>query len=101
LSSKETESELDSDAEKKIDESTGKKYKQSNLKFTEVKRWPTCADCVLEPAQISHEIYTLVKKFMHWSRLMQVPYHRKNPTDSGLWNQHCTEYYNSKTDEWI
>jgi hypothetical protein len=32
------------------------------LQYTEVKRWKTALD--LEPAQIKHEVYALMKKFM-------------------------------------
>ena len=64
-------------------------------------RWPTVADSILEPAQVNHEIYTLMKKFMQQSRLMQAPVHRELPTDIGLWKQHSAEYYNSRTEEWI
>ena len=89
----ETESKLDSDVEKEFDESTGKKRKGSSyLNHTEVMWWPTCADSVLEPAQINHEIYTLMKKFMQQSCLMKARGHKELLTDIGLWKQHRTEY---------
>ena len=60
-----TESESDADVEKEFDESTGEKGKRcAYLYYTEVKRWFTGADSVLEPAQVNHEIYTLMKQFM-------------------------------------
>ena len=59
------QSKPDADVEKQFDESTGKKRKYHPfLQYTEVKRWSTGEDSVLEPAQINHEIYTLMKKFI-------------------------------------
>ena len=96
------ETESEADVEKQFDESTGKKRKYCpNLKYTEVKRWSTGADSVKEQAEINHTIYTLMKKFMQQSRLMKAPGHTELPTDIGLWKQHRTEYYNSRTEEWI
>ena len=66
-----TEPESESDDEKEFDGSKGKKLKGSAyLKYTEIKRWSTGKDSILEPAQINHEIYTLMEKFMLQSRLM-------------------------------
>ena len=102
---KETKSELDADVEEEFDELTCKKRKGSAyLKYTEIKRRSTRKDSMLEPAQISHEIYTLMKKFMQQSRLMKAQGHRELPTDLGLWKRrHRKEYSNSRTDEleWI
>ena len=68
------ETESDADAEQKFDESTGKKRKYNPyLKYTEVKRWITGEDSILEPAEIKREIYMLMKKFMQDSRLMKAP----------------------------
>ena len=54
-----------------------------------------------EPAEINHEIYTLMKKFMQQICLMKTPGQKELPTDIGLWKQHSTEYYSLKTEEWI
>ena len=52
----ETESKSDSDVEKEFYESKGIKRKGSAyLKCTEVMRWSTGKDSMLEPAQINHE----------------------------------------------
>jgi hypothetical protein len=57
-----TESESDADVERAFNESTGKKCRYNPyLQYTEVKRWSTGADSILEPAQINHEICTLTK----------------------------------------
>ncbi len=80
-----TEAELDADAEEDFEESAGKKRKYNPyLQYTEVKRWSTGADSLLELAQINHDIYTLMKKFMQQSRLMKAPGHKDLPTDVGL-----------------
>ena len=68
------ETESDAHAEKQFDESTGKKRKYNPcLVYTEVKQWTTGEDSILEPAQINHDIYTPMKKFMRDSRLMKAP----------------------------
>ena len=68
------QTESDADGEKQFDESTGKKRKYNPyLTYTEVKRWTTGEDSILEPAQINHDIYTPMKKFMKDSRLMKAP----------------------------
>ena len=60
-----TNAESYADLEKQFDESTGKKRKyHPYLNYTEVKRLTTGEDAKLEPAQMNHEIYTLMKKFM-------------------------------------
>ncbi len=64
-------------------------------------RWKTAPDSILEPAQIDHEIYTLMKKLMQQSRLMKALGHKQLETDVGLWKLHCAKYYNSRTSEWI
>ena len=69
--------------------------------YTEVKRWTTGEDSILEPAEIKREIYMLVKKFMQDSRLMQTPGHKTLDTDIAYWKLHSDEYYNSRQDEWI
>jgi hypothetical protein len=57
-----TEADSDPDVEKQFDESTGKKLKYNPyLQYTEVMRWSTGPDSLLEQAQIDHEIYTLMK----------------------------------------
>ena len=97
-----TDAESDYDIEKKFDESTGKKRTyHPYLKYTEVKRWITCEDSILKPAEIKREIYMLTKKFMQQSRLMKAPGHKELQTDIGLWKQHRAEYYNLRTEEWI
>ena len=97
-----TKSLSDADVEKQFDKSTGKKRKYSAyLNYTEVKQWSTFADSVMEPAQVNHEIYMLMEKFMQQSRLMKALEHKALPTDIGLWKQHHTEYYNSRTEKWI
>ena len=61
-----TKSESEADVEKQFDALTGKKRKYSAyLKYTEVKRWSTGKDSMLEPAQINHEIYTLIIRESH------------------------------------
>ena len=96
------QTEFDANVEKQFDESTGKKRKYSAyLNYTEVKRWSTSADSVKEPADINHEIYTPMKKFMQQSRLMKAPGHKELPTDIGLWKQYRVEYFNWRTDDWI
>jgi hypothetical protein len=97
-----TKDESDPDVEKQFDETTGKKQEYHPfLQYTESKRWKTCSDSVLEPAQIDHETYTLMRKFMQQSRLMKAPGHKQLDTDVGLWKLRRAEYYNSRTDEWI
>ena len=87
-----TESEFDADVEKQFVESTGKTRKyHPYFNYTEGKRWSTSADSVKEPAEINHEIHTLMKKFMQQSRLMKAPGHKELPTDIGLWKQHRAE----------
>jgi hypothetical protein len=67
-----TEADSYLNVEKQVDESTGKKRNYNPyLQYTEIKRWPTCTDSLLEPAQINQEIYTLMKKYMHQSRLIR------------------------------
>ena len=81
------ETESDANGEKQFDEMTGKKRKYNPcLKYTEVKRWITGEDSILEPAEIKPEIYMPMKKFMQDSRLMQAPGHPEKKTDIGLWN---------------
>ena len=47
------ETESDADAEQKFDDSTGKKRTyHPYLKYTEVKRWITGEDSILEPAEM-------------------------------------------------
>ena len=63
------QTESDADVEKQFDESTGNKRKyHPYLNHTEVKRWTTGEDATLEPGQINHEMYTLMKKFMQQSQ---------------------------------
>ena len=58
-----TNAESYADLEKQFDESTGKKRKyHPYLRYTEVKRWTTGEDSMLEPAEIKREIYMLMKK---------------------------------------
>ncbi len=58
-----SESDSDANDEKQFDESTGKKREYHPfLQCTEVMLWKTGLDSVLEPAQIDHAIYTLMKK---------------------------------------
>ncbi len=76
-----TESESDADVEKQFDESTGKQRKHNPyFQYTEVMRWKIGPDSLLEPAQIDHEIYTLMKRFMQQSRLMKAPGHKQLDT---------------------
>ena len=94
-----TNAESAADVEKQFDESTGKTRKYCPYReYTEVKRWSTGADSILEPAQVNHEIYTFMKKFMQQSRLMKAQRHKELPTDVGLWKQQRAEYLNSRTD---
>ena len=52
---------LKSDAEIEFNESTGETRKYSAyLNYNEVMLVPTSADFILEPAQVNHEIYTLM-----------------------------------------
>ena len=99
-----TEYEIDANVEKEFNESTGKKRKYNPyLKYTEVKRWITCEDTILEPTEIKREIYMLMKKFMQDSRLMtrKAPGHKRLDTDIANWKLNRAEYYNSRQDEWI
>jgi hypothetical protein len=97
-----TKSESDADVEKELDESTGKKREYHPfLEYTEVMQWKTGPDSLLQPAQINHEIYTCMRKFMQQSSLMEAPGHKQLKTDVGLWKLQRAEYYNSRTDEWI
>ncbi len=90
----ETEAELDDNVEKQFEESTGKKRNYNPyLQYAEGMRWKTCPDSLLEPAQINHEMYTLMKKCMQQSCLMKAPGHEELPTDVGLWKQQRAEYY--------
>ena len=101
------ETDSEADVEKQLDKSTGRgKSKTKPRKSTgekrpyapfhqyrEVGRWATGQDSVLEPAEIEHEICTLMKKFMQGSRLMQTPAHEQLPTDKALWKQQRAEYH--------
>ena len=50
-----TDNDSDADVEKEFDESTGKKREYHPFRqYTEIKRWKTCPESVLEPAQIDH-----------------------------------------------
>jgi hypothetical protein len=62
-------------------------------------RWSTGPDSLLEPAQINHEIYTLMEKFMQQSRLMKAAGHKQLDTYVGLWKQHHAEYNNLRNSE--
>jgi hypothetical protein len=80
-----TESESVPNVEKQFDESTSKNHKYNAfLTCTEVKRYSTSVDSILEPAQISYEIYTLMKKFIQQSSLQRVPGHHELLTHTGL-----------------
>ena len=80
------ETESEADGKKQFDKSTGKKRKYSlYLVYTEVKRWTTGEDSMLDPAEIKREIYMLMKKFMQDSRLMQTPAHEQLKVDMALW----------------
>ncbi len=69
-----TEVGSEADVEKQFDESTGKKREYHPFRqYTEIKRWKTGSDSELDPEQINHEIYTLLKKLM--------------PLDEGSWTQ--------------
>ncbi len=74
----ETEAKPDAYVEKQFNESsqsTGKKRKHNPyLQYTEVKLWKTGPDSLLEPAQINHEMYTHIKKFMQQSRFMKLAF---------------------------
>ena len=55
----------DADGEKQLDKSTEEKRPCAPFhEYREVGRWATGQDSVLEPKQIEHEIYNLMKKFM-------------------------------------
>ena len=57
------ETESDADIAKQFDKSTGKKRKYNPyLVYTEVKRWTTGEDSILETAEIKREIYMRMKK---------------------------------------
>ncbi len=91
-----------SNVEKLFDQSTGQKREHHPyLQYIEVMRWKTCPESILEPAQIEHEIYTYMKRFMQQSRLMKAPGHKQLDTDVGLWKLHRADYYNSRTSKWI
>ena len=80
-----TNAESDADAEKQFDESTGKKRQYHPfLESCKVKQWATGEDSELEPAENKREIYTLMKKFMQDSRLVQTQGHKKLDTDIAL-----------------
>ena len=90
------ETESDADVEKQFDESTGKKRTyHPYLVYTEIKRWATGEDSILDPAEIKREQYMLMKKFMQDSRLMKAPGHKTLDTDIAHWKLHRAEYYNS------
>jgi hypothetical protein len=55
-------------------------------------QWQTGSDSVLEPAQIDHAIYTLMKKFVQQNRLMKAPGHKQNATNVGLWKLQRQEF---------
>ena len=96
------EAESAADVEKQFDKSTGKKRTyHPYLVYTEVKRWATGEDSILDPAEIKREQYMLMKKFMQDSRLMKAPGHKTLDTDIAHWKLHRAEYYNSRQDEWI
>ena len=68
------ETESEADVEKQFDKSTGKKHTyHPYLVYTEIKRWATGEDSILDPAEIKREQYMLMKKFMQDSRLMKAP----------------------------
>ena len=60
-----TEYESDADVEKEFDESTGKKRSYTGYHtYRLIKEWATGPHSLLEDAEIEHEIYTEMKKYM-------------------------------------
>ncbi len=56
----------DAHVEKQFKEQTGKKRNYTGYqKYRFIKQWVTGEDAVLEEAEIQHEIYTEMKKFVH------------------------------------
>ncbi len=62
--------------------------------------WATGEDAVLEEAEIQHQIYTVMKKFMHESGLKKTPGIKPKDTNFNLWKQFSKAYHNNKTGNW-
>jgi hypothetical protein len=54
---------------------------------------------VLEDAEIQHEIYPEMKKFMHPSGLKKTPGNKLKATDIHIWKQYSKAYSNNKACE--
>ncbi len=97
-----TEDDSDPYVEKQFDESTGKKSNYNGYHtYRLVKEWATGQHALLEDAEINHEIYTEMKKYMHASGLKKTPGHKTKETDMYLWKQYSKEYQHKRTGEWI
>ena len=98
-----TESESDADVEKQFGESTGKKRNYTGYqKYRFIKQWVNGEDAVLEEAEIQHEIYTEIKKFMHASGLKKkTPGRKPKETDIHLWKQYSKAYRTNRTGDWM
>ncbi len=97
-----TEEESDACVEKQFDESTGKKRNDTGYhKYRVIKEWATGPHSLLKDAEIEHEIYTEMKKYMHVNGLKKTPGHKPKETDIHLWKQHSKECQNKRTGEWI
>ena len=84
-----TEDDSDPDVEKQFDASTGKKHNYTGYHtYRLVKEWATGPHALLEDAEIQHEIYTEMKKYMHASSLKRTPGHKTKETDIHLWKQY-------------
>ncbi len=80
-----TEIDSDPDVEKQFDESTGKKRNYNGYHtYRLVQEWATGPHALLEDAEIQHEIYTEMKKYMHASGLKKTPGHKTKETDMHL-----------------
>ena len=55
---------------------------------------------LLEDAEIQHQIYTEMKKFIYASGLKNTPGHKAKDTDIHLWKQYSKDCHNKKTNEW-
>ena len=55
---------------------------------------------LLEDAEIQHQIYTEMKKFMHASVLKKTARHKAKDTYIHFWKQYSKEYHNKRTEEW-
>jgi hypothetical protein len=61
-----------------------------------VKEWANGPHVLLEDAEIQHEVYTKMKKYVHASCLKKTPGHKTKEMNIHLWKQYSKQYYNKE-----